>query len=62
MGVNAAYASAWRQAVASVPAVDFPLVTSVTDELGAVAGEEQFELGLAALTAGLVTNRAPAQP
>jgi AcrR family transcriptional regulator len=57
---EASYASSWRQVVASVPAVDFPLVTTVTDELGAVASEEQFELGLAALTAGLVANYAAA--
>jgi hypothetical protein len=35
-------------------------VTTVTDELGAVASEKQFELGLAALTSGLVANSATA--
>jgi TetR/AcrR family transcriptional regulator, tetracycline repressor protein len=53
---EATYASAWRQVAAGLPAVDFPLATTVLDELGAVAGETQFELGLAALVAGLMPN------
>jgi len=49
----AAYAARWRQQFAMLPPADFPLVTSVLDELGSVAGEDQFEFGLAALTDGL---------
>jgi AcrR family transcriptional regulator len=50
---GAAYASSWRRAFASLPPGDFPLLAHVIDELPKVAGEEQFELGLAALAAGL---------
>jgi hypothetical protein len=56
------YARTWRQVAAGLGSVDFPLAATVLDELGAVAGEEQFELGLAALTIGLVTNYMAAQP
>jgi TetR/AcrR family tetracycline transcriptional repressor len=51
-----AYASAWRQVAAGLHQADFPLATTVLDQLGAVAGEEQFELGLDALTAGLAAQ------
>jgi TetR/AcrR family transcriptional regulator, tetracycline repressor protein len=47
------YAAAWRQAFASLPPDEFPLTAGVLDELPRVAGAEQFELGLAALAAGL---------
>lgn len=50
------YAASWRREVASLPPSDLPLVAGVLDELPKVAGEEQFELGLAALTAGLAIN------
>jgi hypothetical protein len=56
------YAKTWRQVALGLRSMDFPLSTTVLDELSAVAGEEQFELGLAALTAGLVTNYATAHP
>jgi AcrR family transcriptional regulator len=55
------YATSWRQVAAGLPPVDFPLATTVLDELGAVAGEQQFELGLAALTVGLAANHARPQ-
>ena len=54
---QAAYAAKWRQQFAILPPGDFPLVTSVLDELGTVAGENQFESGLAALTDGLARER-----
>ena len=50
---EAAYAANWRREFAGLPPADFPLVGSVLDQLGEVAGERQFELGLAALAAGL---------
>jgi hypothetical protein len=49
----AAYASTWRRAFAGLPPEAFPLVGGILDELPLVAGEMQFELGLAALVAGL---------
>jgi TetR/AcrR family tetracycline transcriptional repressor len=54
---QAAYAADWRREFASLPPADFPLVSGVLDELGEVAGEMQFELGLAALAAGLAGQR-----
>jgi hypothetical protein len=56
---EAAYAAQWRREFASLPPADFPLVGGVLDELGEVAGERQFDLGLAALAAGLAGQRAP---
>jgi TetR/AcrR family tetracycline transcriptional repressor len=50
---QAAYASSWRREFAGLPPADFPVVGGVLEELPRVAGEEQFELGLAALAAGL---------
>jgi TetR/AcrR family transcriptional regulator, tetracycline repressor protein len=54
-----AYAANWRQELARLPPADFPLVGSALDELGQVAGEKQFELGLTALAAGLAVQYAP---
>jgi TetR/AcrR family transcriptional regulator, tetracycline repressor protein len=54
---QAAYAAKWRKEFAILPPGDFPLVTAVLDELGTVAGEDQFESGLAALTDGLARER-----
>lgn len=51
-----AYAVSWRREVASLPPDDLPLVAGVLDRLPQVAGEDQFELGLAALVAGLTIN------
>jgi AcrR family transcriptional regulator len=48
------YAADWRREFATLPPEDFPLTAGVLDELPRVAGEEQFELGLAALANGLV--------
>jgi AcrR family transcriptional regulator len=53
---QATYAASWRREVASLPPSELPLVAGVLDELPEVAGEEQFELGLAALTSGLAIN------
>ncbi len=58
---GAAYASSWRREFASLPPDAFPLVGGALDELPLVAGEEQFELGLAALAAGL-SDLSPASP
>jgi AcrR family transcriptional regulator len=52
---QAAYAASWRRGFAGLPPADFPLAGGVLDQLGSVAGDEQFELGLAALVAGLST-------
>ncbi|HEU0167454.1 MAG TPA: TetR/AcrR family transcriptional regulator [Chloroflexota bacterium] len=48
-----AYAAAWRREFAALPASGFPLTETVLDELSLVAADQQFELGLAALSAGL---------
>ncbi|BAS18301.1 hypothetical protein AHiyo8_pI66050 (plasmid) [Arthrobacter sp. Hiyo8] len=53
---KATYAAGWRREVAYLPQSELPFVASVLDELPEVAGEEQFELGLAALTVGLAIN------
>lgn len=58
---QAAYAAKWRQEFAGLPPADFPLAGGVLDELGQVAGEKQFELGLAALAAGLAGQYASAR-
>lgn len=50
---GAAYAASWRREYAALPPDGFRLAGSVLDELGKVAGEEQFETGLRALAAGL---------
>jgi AcrR family transcriptional regulator len=52
---EAAYAAAWRRAYASLDPAAYPLAGGALDELARVAGEEQFELGLMALAAGLTT-------
>jgi AcrR family transcriptional regulator len=49
-----AYAATWRQVFAALPPEDFPWSATILDDLGAVAGEEQFGLGLRALVSGLV--------
>ncbi|HVC76413.1 MAG TPA: TetR/AcrR family transcriptional regulator [Candidatus Micrarchaeaceae archaeon] len=58
---QSAYAASWRREFASLPPVDFPLAGGVLDELARVAGDEQFELGLTALAAGLAVRPAPAK-
>jgi TetR/AcrR family transcriptional regulator, tetracycline repressor protein len=50
---QANYAASWRLEFASLPPHDFPLAGGVLDELGRVADEGQFEVGLAALASGL---------
>lgn len=54
------YADQWRQRLASLPPAAFPLSGGVLDELGHVAGEYQFELGLGALADGLTGGHTPA--
>ena len=49
-----AYAAMWRQVFATLPPDEFHLSAGVLDELGAVAGDDQFQLGLRALAAGLM--------
>ena len=50
------YAADWRREFASLPPESFPLTAGVIGDLSRVAGEEQFELGLAALTTGLARS------
>jgi AcrR family transcriptional regulator len=57
----AAYAASWRREFASLPPANFPLAGEVLDDLGQVAGEEQFEVGLTALAAGLAGQNAPSK-
>jgi TetR/AcrR family tetracycline transcriptional repressor len=52
---QAAYAASWRREFAGLTPADFPLAAGALDELGQVAGDEQFELGLKALATGLAT-------
>jgi len=47
------YAASWRREFASLPPEDYPLTARALEELPRVAGEEQFEIGLRALAAGL---------
>jgi TetR/AcrR family tetracycline transcriptional repressor len=47
------YAAEWRREFANLPPEEFPLTASVLEELSRVAGEEQFELGLKAIAAGM---------
>jgi TetR/AcrR family transcriptional regulator, tetracycline repressor protein len=58
---QATYAANWRREFAGLSPGDFPLAGGVLNELGQVAGEEQFELGLTALAAGLAGQQAPAK-
>jgi TetR/AcrR family transcriptional regulator, tetracycline repressor protein len=51
---QAVYAAAWRREFAGLRQEDFPLTARVLEELPHVAGEQQFEIGLAALADGLV--------
>lgn len=55
---ESAYAAAWHRAYASLDPAAFPLAGGVLDELARVAGEEQFERGLAALANGLANGLA----
>ena len=50
---EAAYAASWRREYAGLPPDGLLLAGTVLDELGRVGGEEQFEMGLVALAAGL---------
>jgi TetR/AcrR family tetracycline transcriptional repressor len=58
---QAAYAANWRREFVNLPPDEFPLAGGVLEELGHVAGEKQFELGLAALAAGLAGQFSPAR-
>ena len=51
------YAADWRRAFADLPPEEFQLTGQVLEELSRVAGEEQFEVGLRALTTGLSSAR-----
>jgi AcrR family transcriptional regulator len=53
------YASAWRREFASLPLAQLPVLNEAFDELPLVAGNEQFELGLLALTSGLCGATSP---
>jgi TetR/AcrR family transcriptional regulator, tetracycline repressor protein len=53
----AAYASSWRREFAGLSPDALPLVAGALEELPLVAGDEQFEVGLVALTSGLVHPR-----
>lgn len=50
---QSAYAASWRREYAGLAPESFPLAGSVLGELEKVAGDEQFELGLSSLVAGL---------
>jgi len=50
---EAAYAASWRREYAGLPSDVFRLAGTVLDELGRVAGDFQFETGLAAMATGL---------
>lgn len=56
---QAAYAASWRREFAGLPPAEFPIAAQVLEELGQVAGELQFELGLQALSAGLARRVTP---
>ena len=51
-----AYAGRWRQAFAMLSPGDFPFAAALVAELGTVAGEDQFQLGLNALVSGLLAR------
>jgi TetR/AcrR family transcriptional regulator, tetracycline repressor protein len=53
---EAAYATSWRRAFAELQSEDFPRTASIVDELPRLAGADQFEMGLRALVAGLVSS------
>jgi AcrR family transcriptional regulator len=53
---EAAYAASWRRAFAELPRDRFPITETVLEELATVAGDVQFEMGLAALATGLTTD------
>lgn len=55
MQAASAYAAQWRREFAGLPPEDFPMTARIQDELPRVAGNEQFEVGLKALVAGLIT-------
>jgi AcrR family transcriptional regulator len=57
---QAAYAADWRREFAGRPPAELPLVGAVLQELGEVAGERQFEIGLTALAAGLAAPHSSA--
>ena len=54
---EAAYAASWRREFAGLPPDAFRLTGSVLAELGTLGGQKQFEIGLAALAAGLSEGR-----
>jgi len=51
------YAASWRREFAALPPEHFPLTATILGELVELASLSQFELGLAALVAGLVGAR-----
>jgi AcrR family transcriptional regulator len=53
---EAEYATSWRRAFAELRPEQFPRTASIVDELPLLAGAEQFETGLRALVAGLVSS------
>lgn len=59
---QAVYAATWRQAFAALPPDDLPLTATVLDQLGEVANEKQFTLGLNALVAGLIDQSVAQAP
>lgn len=53
---QSAYASKWRLEFARLASTDFQLIGGVLDDLGQVAGERQFNVGLRALASGLTST------
>ena len=56
----AAYAAQWREGFARLEPQQFSHVASVLGELGTLASDEQFEVGLQALASGLAAGAQPA--
>ena len=54
-----AYEASWRREFANLQPAEFPLAGGVLDELALVAGNDQFEEGLAALAGGLAAHHVP---
>lgn len=59
---EAVYAATWQREFASLEPDAFRLTGTVLNELGRVGGEKQFDIGLAALAAGLSENHGTHSP
>ena len=50
------YAASWRREFAGLEPAEYPIAQGIIENLGRVAGKEQFETGLLALAAGLTRD------